>query len=410
MRSNNKPISVVVLGEGFGFPNGMAATSRVKNIAKGLFESNANVHILCVRGTELSKNPNNLLPNGQIKEGITFEYTGRKTIRSDYWLLRRWDDFYGMLIAFYRLLQLKYQKQLDAVIIYSRNSSVVKKVAFLCKLLGVLSLLELCEWPLAIANIQNKELRRAKKFCFGAVKQVNAAIPISTYIEEQVQIIAKEKGISIPLIKIPILVDGAVRPTLCDSKKTEPYMLYTGSLAYKDISKMVVDIYVELEKRKITLPVKITGAGCNHMQEEIQEYARLQGVSEHIEFVGYVNENTLKQLQQCATVLLAPLPDNLQSVSRFPTKLGYYLASGTPVVTSAVGEVNYYLEDGKTAFVAKSFSAQAFASKVEEIYMNPDLALQVGKEGAKLALSEFDYHIHGKRLFLFIEDLISLRY
>ena len=42
--------------------------------------------------------------------------------------------------------------------------------------------------------------------------------------------------------------------------------------------------------------------------------------------------------------------------ARFSTKLGYYLASGTPIVTNSVGDVGLYLQDGINAFVAKKFN------------------------------------------------------
>ena len=50
--------------------------------------------------------------------------------------------------------------------------------------------------------------------------------------------------------------------------------------------------------------------------------------------------------------LLIPLFDDVRSTARFPTKIGEYLASGRPIVTTAVGEMPRYFEDGVTAFIS----------------------------------------------------------
>ena len=59
-------------------------------------------------------------------------------------------------------------------------------------------------------------------------------------------------------------------------------------------------------------------------------------VDPRVELPGYVSRNDLLNLYHIAWALLLPLIDDAQTRARFPTKVGEYLASGRPVVTSEV--------------------------------------------------------------------------
>ena len=99
----------------------------------------------------------------------------------------------------------------------------------------------------------------------------------------------------------------------------------------------------------------------------MKQYAAEKGVLHQFEFTGFVEEYQLYRLMQGSLALLAPLPQDLQTVARFSTKLGYYLASGAPVVTNAVGDVGLYLQDGVNAFIASKCNSRQIATQIERI-------------------------------------------
>jgi len=404
---NSVKKTIVIIGEGFSFPNGMAATNRVKNIAKGLANQNFHVSIYCIRGTESISETKNTAQKGQLGT-IDYAYTNGSTYRSTNWLHRRWDDFYGMFGGFKRLLLLKIKQRLVVVIVYSRNPSVVYKILLFCRLLNTKVILELCEWPLARNDRDSRRIKRAQNFCNTIVPKVNAVIPISPYIEDRVNLVTRLHQIQLPSITIPILIDDAMYSTAAmqfEKKNTTRYMLYMGSPSYYDIAQIVVDICIELKKRDIWLPVKITGK-FNEQKRTI-DYANENHVSEYVEIVGYLEEKELIELQQNAELLLAPLPETEQSISRFPTKIGHYLMSGRPVVTTLVGEVSHYLTDGVNAYIATHCTSTNLSDKIEQIYHHPSKATSVGQQGALLAAKMFHYNVHGARLERFIRKLVS---
>ena len=158
-----------------------------------------------------------------------------------------------------------------------------------------------------------------------------------------------------------------------------------------DIARLVVDIASELRKDGISIRIVFTGGGSREKFDTIREYARQRGVLDRFRFTGYVSDEELNRLMRNATALLAPLPENLQSVARFPTKLGYYLASGRPVITNAVGDVQTYLLDNVNACIATACAPELFAQKVSLILSDPDSARRIGNNGKAMAFNTFHY-------------------
>ena len=108
---------------------------------------------------------------------------------------------------------------------------------------------------------------------------------------------------------------------------------------------------------------------------------------------------------RAATALVIPHPAADFSAAAFPTKLGEYLASATPVVVTRVGEVEDYVTDGETAFVADPGDPHALAAALDAVLGDRQRAAAVGTAGAALAWREFDIGRQGRRLCEFIEEL-----
>ena len=65
----------------------------------------------------------------------------------------------------------------------------------------------------------------------------------------------------------------------------------------------------------------------------------------------------------------------------FPTKLGEYLMSGTPVLLTDVGESSQYFIDEQDMFFAKPDSPIDFAHKIKYIKNNYKKAIEVAQSG-----------------------------
>ena len=404
-----KPIKILILSESASFPWGMAAANRVRNLAKGIISSQCNVEYIGLQGASAFMPSEDKKKSG-IFDGIKYFYPGGFPVRSSNWLMRRLDDILGICLSVMYILWNKFKGKLDLVIIYSRNYLVVSFWTRFLHLIHIPVVLEVCEWPLAIKASGKSGVRHASKYCYKAVPKVDAVLPISTYIDNEIRKIAESMNKNMPSCLIPILIDITPDRLPPKPKSGKPYLLYSGDISYKNISKLVVDTVQELNYRGFNLFFKFTGEGPKEYFDHLKQYAAEKGVLHQFEFTGFVEEYELYRLMRGALALLAPLPHDLQTEARFSTKLGYYLASGTPIVTNSVGDVGLYLQDGINAFVAKKFNNHEIANKIEQIINNPINADEVGRNGQKLAMEKFHYSSACKGLNGFLQQTISNYY
>ena len=124
----------------------------------------------------------------------------------------------------------------------------------------------------------------------------------------------------------------------------------------------------------------------------------------HVDLAGYVHPEEIPAQLKKARLLVLSRPDSKQSQGGFPTKLGEYLASGVPVVVTAVGEIPDYLTDGVNAFIAEPGSAESFANAMRRALADDEFALKVGLEGRETARAHFSHSTQGKMISEFLSS------
>lgn len=94
----------------------------------------------------------------------------------------------------------------------------------------------------------------------------------------------------------------------------------------------------------------------------------------------------------------------------FPTKLGEYLLSGTPVVTTSAGEISLYLRDRVDAFVSTPGDVEGVANSLIFVHENENVAKSVAKRGRELALSAFNADSYVSGFASFLKERYSKKY
>jgi len=380
-------MNVLIISNSASFPWGMASTSRVKLLSKGLIHSGNNVTYIGLKGA--NTNHSSEKHRKGFFEGIHYLYPGFFSVRPRNWVLRRIDDITGKLFSLMFFLNFHRKVGLDLVILYTRDYKVVKFWSKYSKMLRIKVLLELCEWP--VANKGRNE-RKAVLFCDKSPLMVNGVLPISNYIKNEVENIASFNRTSIPTFNIPILIDIDKFQKKGTRKIYEgKYLLYAGSIQYYNIAELVINACILLKNEGYRFKLKFTGGGNSALFDSLSYYIKENDVQDMVEFTGYIQEDELISLMSEAMALLAPLPDDLQTRARFPTKIGYYLASGRPVITNYFGEVKRYLTHRKDVLFMDNFDAKSLKKMIVYVLDNRDECEQIGHNGKKLAQHHFHY-------------------
>jgi glycosyltransferase involved in cell wall biosynthesis len=139
-----------------------------------------------------------------------------------------------------------------------------------------------------------------------------------------------------------------------------------------DILIKAFAMLVRAGKYKVRL--RIVGGGPQHA--ELQELARKQGVSEHVDFIGPVPHSQVPEELRSMDIYVA-----LSRSESFGVAVIEASSCALPVVVSDIGGLPEVVEDGVTGFVVPTEDARAAATKLEELLASAELRQRMGAEG-----------------------------
>lgn len=121
------------------------------------------------------------------------------------------------------------------------------------------------------------------------------------------------------------------------------------------------------------------------------------GIADSYIETGYCSDDLLPQYLSCVDVFALPFKKNLANETRWPNKIGEYMASGRPTVVSNVGDVARVVNDMKIGYVAEQRPG-SFAEKLKEILTNDRLANEMGARARALACRKYSWAIKAEEL------------
>ena len=122
-------------------------------------------------------------------------------------------------------------------------------------------------------------------------------------------------------------------------------------------------------------------------------------------FLPLLSHDESLRYQKGAFLTILNKNDNLQNQHGFSTKLGEVLISGTPVITTTVGEANLWLEDGVSAYIVKPGKPEEIAAKIVQAYNNEKERQAIADKGRQVAAQYFNTTYQGQRMKQFFGEL-----
>ena len=107
-----------------------------------------------------------------------------------------------------------------------------------------------------------------------------------------------------------------------------------------------------------------------------------KNLKEYVTF-GFAQFTDVPIILSQADILVSSQPVTVRANGGFPTKLGEYLMSGTPVLLTDVGETSQFFKNGVHMYFAEPESPIDFADKLKFIIDNYNIALSVAAKGKK---------------------------
>lgn len=377
-----------------GFPKKFTANnSKTELIARGLLNAGDDVTIINkIQGSEFIHKD---VEQDSIN-GLTY-YSFKRYNTERFGYIKN-------LINQCKILKNLKQKNRNNILIMGQPYFLVFLIeVFIYKILGYKIGITKTEWPSQIKSI--KGIKKTDYWLsdnlFGYF--IDIVFPISQYIEKKCLKFKK------PIFKIPILANFHINHS---NQHTPPYdsqhyFLLCSTLAYIENITLVIDAFDIFSKDNSAHQffLKLVLSGSKEKMEFIKQYILQNGTSSKVQIYNQIPYDELMSLYKNADGLLIPLQDSIQDKARFSQKIAEYLSTQNPIITNNVGDIKLYFKDRYNAYIAKSYTKEAFAEIMNEIIQKPNESRKIGEEGYKTGLNNFDNIRVCKNLSNFISTL-----
>jgi glycosyltransferase involved in cell wall biosynthesis len=205
------------------------------------------------------------------------------------------------------------------------------------------------------------------------------------------------------LSQIPVLVDTN-RFAPANQAACPPNVTYIGTLDRLGECERAIRIWALASQRLEGWHLTIVGRSESERQLALlRALAESLGVANSVRFVGLVPRADLPATLQRAGILILPRAADASSAAGLPNKLGEYLASGRPVVTTKVGDVPRYLKYGESAILVDPDDEASFAEHLVYLATHPAEAKAIGINGRLAAKEHFDTTVNSQKLLAAFE-------
>jgi len=410
-------VNVVIVGP-FWFPRGSAASARARNLAFGLRDCGARVHVVSMapRAVVPGATP---APGIGEHEGITYECVAPFFVAARGWrdrdqsvpLLRGgWLDklvwFGGVYAAtptaVLCLRQLIDRGICDLVLVYDRSALRMTPLVRLCRARRVPTVLDVTEvsehlrsrlnaiyWDFAVGT-------RATPRLFDGL----------TVITSGLESFYHSRGCARTLV-LPA-IEGWPEPSpWAPTGNPEFRLAYVGSLQPRDAPEVLLEAMRRLavEPTRVTLDVVGHYEGTERGRQFARRCASDPTLTRRVRFLGSLSDAALAAHLASADGLLLTRRDARTEEMSFPTRLVEYLRTGRPVFVSNVGDISRYLSHGTEAVLLDPGDARKVAAAIAKVALRPDRGAEIGRRGREAGARHFDRRRHAARLLEFAAGL-----
>lgn len=165
------------------------------------------------------------------------------------------------------------------------------------------------------------------------------------------------------------------------------YLLFVGNLLYEKGIKESLLAFAEIAGEFPTLRFVLIGDGI--LRPELEAMVRNLGISDRVDFLGYIpNERLPIYYAQARAYLLPTIP--IKGIKDGPAyTVQEAMACGTPVIVSDVGGLSELVQDGENGLVVPSGDVVAIVKALKSVLTDKELATNLGIKARETIVSRY---------------------
>ncbi|MBF0538357.1 MAG: glycosyltransferase family 4 protein [Nitrospirae bacterium] len=228
---------------------------------------------------------------------------------------------------------------------------------------------------------------------------VDGVITISNLLREELLQVFQLKDK--PIITIPNAVKGELVDNTTDADNiAREGLLYAGGLyPWKGVDTLI--------KAMVFIPDEVlTIVGGGSRLDELKQLAAEIGVSDRINFTGYVEQIQVIKYMSCARIAIIPNILHKPSIHSSPLKMFEFMAMGLPIVASNIPGITDVLTDRVNVLLFEPGNVRQLASSVKSLLDDPLYANEIANNAKTLA-SDYTYDKRSRQIMDFITNVVA---
>lgn len=212
---------------------------------------------------------------------------------------------------------------------------------------------------------------------------------------------------SSPTCILSSIVDTKRFDNIIRNKVSKPYLCYMGNFQLaKDNVDNIVRAFSIISQRFTNFELRLYGSPSTEDRNLIQNLINELHLTDRVIIMGRVEYHLVPEILMNAEVLVASQPVTKRAEGGFPTKMAEYMMTGVPTILTDVGEIHEYIKDGLNAFMVEPMNPQLYANKLEYILTHKKEAESVAKKGTEYIIENFSSDAAGRTIKSFLNSLL----
>lgn len=258
-------------------------------------------------------------------------------------------------------------------------------------------IIEQNEFPIQIREPQTK-FKENYSYHKYAAKFISCSNELMTFFKDKLSSNCKTLKIS-SVVEFDMFSSSDLKSPFAQNN----YIVYCGHMGgNKDgVSDLILGFSLFAKKNK-SVNLCLIGSASQEEIKNFKNQIKENHIIDRVLLKGNLPHKEIPPYLLNAKILVLARPNNKQAQGGFPSKLAEYLSSGTPVLTTNVGEIPLYIEDKINGYLTDPSNPQMLADKFHHILKDYKTSKKVGKNGQLTAKNHFDIKIQSKRLANFL--------
>jgi len=255
--------------------------------------------------------------------------------------------------------------------------------------------LERRKWPLVITAhsfFGEHDDDTIHRFMAPNLRAADRVVAVSPHIADQAASLGVNRD-HIRVIRSGIDVErfrprdrAAARSSLeLDSNRS--LVLFVGNLEPRKQLDVLLRALARVPEVRLAIVGTGESAGADDQTSMLQELTQDLGLTQRVRFVGRVDGTTLLHWYAAADAFVLPSSSEAQGIVALEA-----MASGLPVVASAVGGLLGSIEDGRTGYLVEPGAVEPLAQRLAALLADAQVRAAIGEAARHKVANDFTWH------------------